>query len=244
MDLFTSGKCEIMTKNEIIHNALSHITPIICVKKNINRLITFLGENCINGTERVNFYFNDIQYIALNNNLYNITHNDNNYYLTSENDKNTITINTESTIHYIRSKEKQENAFEILSLNFNINDDNYVLFNILNEQDINNLYDNNIQFNIIITLDELYKDYLKSNVFKNINKLSVFYKNIQKLLNDEKIPSIWHSVKTPFNLCFGFTNAELNHQHCMDFNIFLPPSDKFIKLSDKKIDQYCECIKN
>ena len=240
MELFASGKCEIMYNNDIVHNALTHLTPIICIKEKITKTICYREKNYINYEEYVDFYFNDIQYIRLDNDLYNIKLNDNKYCLTSGDSKNTIMINTKQMIYYMSTKEKQKNTFKILILDFYINDNYYVLFNIMNKKNIDDLHINNMQFNIGLTLDELYKNYLNSVIFKNINKLSVFYKNIEKLSNEEKTVSIWHSAKTPFNLCFGFIDTESNLQQRIDFSIFLPPSDKFIKLSDKKIDQYCQ----
>ena len=37
IDLFKSNKCEIMRNNEIVHNILMNMTPIICLKNETNR---------------------------------------------------------------------------------------------------------------------------------------------------------------------------------------------------------------
>lgn len=241
IDLFNSNKCEIMYDNEIIHNILMNMTPIICLK-NETKPLSFLAENCDNGAERVEFYFTDIKQILLNNDLYDITSKNNIYNLTPVNGKHIITINSEATMFYINSKKKQENLFKILILRFNINNNNYILFNII-DKNINDSFED-VKFEIILTLDNLYKEYINSDVFKNINKLSIFNQTYDKILNNKKITSIWHSVQIPFNLSFGFVDDNMEYQHYIDFNVFLPPSDKFIKLSNKKIDQYCKYIKN
>lgn len=241
LDLFNSGKCEIIQNNEIFHNVLINMTPIICIK-NINNPISFLCENFENDTEYVEFCFGDTKRIILNHELYDITSDNNKYILTSINSQNIITIESKPVLFHIKPKEKQENLFNIFKLVFNINDDEYILFNTVNKNTNNLCYETN--FEIILILDELYKEYLNSSIFKNINKLSIFNQTYDKLLNIEKKSSIWHSVKTPFNLTFCFVDDEMNFKHYIDFNVFLPPSDKFIKLSDKKIDQYCEYIKN
>lgn len=240
MDLFRSGKCELMRDNEIIHNVLTNMTPMFCFK-NENKPISFLGENYDNDAEYVEFHFTNMKQIKLNNECYNITFNNDKYALTSLSGKNDITVYSKPILFYINSKKKRENLFKILITVFSLNNDNYIMFNLLDKNNKDSFED--VKFGVILILDELYKDCLNSNIFKNINKLSIFNQTYDKLSDNKKIASVWHSVQTPFNLLFGFTGDEMDFHHYIDFNIFLPPSNKFIKLSDKKIDQYCEYIR-
>lgn len=214
IEFIKQESCIFDLDGNINYNLLKDFMPSVCFKIDVNSMLNFK----FNFKHISNFKILN-ETCELNHNKYKINNKESSIELIQNDNYNRIEISNQIL-------EYDVNNIKRLFITFVINSTRYLIWgNIINVDD---RPDTTLEFSLFNPIENIF-DY---NIFKNLHNLSSVAINM-----NETLLGFWNDEKTPIKINLG-SNEKDDFKIKYKIDLFLPPSEKFIKIVDKKINNY------
>lgn len=214
IEFIKQESCIFDLDGNINYNLLKDFMPSVCFKIDVKSMLNFK----FNFKHISNFKILN-ETCELNHNKYKINNKENSIELIQNDNYNKIEISNQIL-------EYDVNNIKRLFITFVINSTRYLIWgNIIN---VNDYPDTTLEFSLINPIENIFN----YDIFKNLCNLSSIAINM-----NETLLGFWNDEKTPIKINLG-SNEKDDFKIKYKIHLFLPPSEKFIKIVDKKINNY------